>query len=302
MDSPKLSRLAGSSYFRCGHTPLYVDADWVAGDGLRHDHDFFEIAIMTAGWGIHRCQRGDHPLIPGDVVVLRPGVWHQYVDCHALSLYNCCFGPELLQRDLTALAHDPALNYLFWEGPLSPNRHGIALLHIDDVAMAGCQTHLKALEKLLASENRVQTFLEQIGNFLLLLGLLSRDVGVERAAILGGGDFNRIHPAVVSGRALLESDCAYPWTLSELAHRLNIAPAYLVRLFHSSTGLAPMAYLLRLRAEQAAILLLRTDDPIGEIGAQVGWPDASHFARRFKACFGLSATEYRARLSQREGA
>lgn len=286
----------GKEYFPCEHTPLYADTDWVAGDGRLHDHDFFEIAFILGGWGLHRCQRGDQALQPGDVVVVRPGVWHQYVDCHALSLYNCCFGADLLHRDLVALAHDPTLNYLFWEGPLSQNGQGIALLRLPPSLLAECRARLGDLTALLKSDSRLESYLDQIGQFLLLLGSLSRGLG-KMGLSESAANSQRVHPAVVRGRALLEGDCAYPWTLPELAGQLNVAPAYLVRLFHKSIGLAPMAYLLRLRAERAAILLLRTDDPIGEIGAQVGWPDSNHFARRFKACFGLSASEYRARLA-----
>lgn len=72
---------------------------------------------------------------------------------------------------------------------------------------------------------------------------------------------------------------------------------YLVRVFKSGTGLPPMAYLARLRAETAATLLLHTDQPVTAIGRAVGWPDQNYFARRFKAHYGLSATTYRARFA-----
>jgi AraC-like DNA-binding protein len=87
------------------------------------------------------------------------------------------------------------------------------------------------------------------------------------------------------------------WTLPELAEQLHLAPGYLVRVFKAGTGLPPMAYLARLRAEMAATLLLRTDQPVTAIGRAVGWPDQNYFARRFKAHYGLSATTYRARFA-----
>ncbi len=95
---------------------------------------------------------------------------------------------------------------------------------------------------------------------------------------------------------LLESDPRRDWTLGELAGELSLDPSYLVRLFKAGTGLPPMAYLSRHRAERAAELLLRTDRRVGEVGAEVGWPDPNHFARRFRAHFGLSPSAYRARL------
>ena len=96
---------------------------------------------------------------------------------------------------------------------------------------------------------------------------------------------------------LLEDRLAHRWTLTELAAELHLAPGYLVRLFKAATGLPPMAYLARLRAEHAATLLLHSDQPVTCIGQAVGWPDQNYFARRFKAHYGLSATTYRARFA-----
>jgi AraC family L-rhamnose operon transcriptional activator RhaR len=96
---------------------------------------------------------------------------------------------------------------------------------------------------------------------------------------------------------LLEGKLAYAWTLTELAEQLHVAPGYLVRLFKAATGVPPMAYLARLRAERAATLLLHSDQPITVIGQEVGWPDQNYFARRFRAHYGLSATKYRAQFA-----
>ncbi|XVV09749.1 AraC family transcriptional regulator [Actinoplanes sp. CA-131856] len=87
--------------------------------------------------------------------------------------------------------------------------------------------------------------------------------------------------------------------LKELAELLHLAPGYVVRLFKSVTGLPPMAYLSRYRVELAAEMLLHSDRPVRAIAEQVGWPDANYFARRFRAHYGLTASEYRARFTPR---
>jgi AraC family L-rhamnose operon transcriptional activator RhaR len=98
---------------------------------------------------------------------------------------------------------------------------------------------------------------------------------------------------------LLEGNIARQWTLGQLAEELHLTPGYLVRLFKAATGLPPMAYLARVRAEHAAVMLLHSDEPITGIGRAVGWPDQNYFARRFKAHYGLSATTYRKRFATR---
>ncbi|WP_229798708.1 helix-turn-helix transcriptional regulator [Planomonospora parontospora] len=91
----------------------------------------------------------------------------------------------------------------------------------------------------------------------------------------------------------MESDLGHGWSLGELADASFLASGYLVRLFKASVGMPPMAYLTHLRAETAAMLLTETDHPISQVGNLVGWPDQNHFARRFRAHFGMSATSFR---------
>src|SRR5215203_3026291 len=96
----------------------------------------------------------------------------------------------------------------------------------------------------------------------------------------------------------LEARLRHPWTLKELAADLHVSPSYLLRIFKSSTGLPPMAYLAKRRVETAAEMLLHGDESMSEIGQTVGWPDQNYFARRFKAHFGLSGTRYRERFAR----
>ena len=104
-----------------------------------------------------------------------------------------------------------------------------------------------------------------------------------------------VHPAVAATVALLEADLAEPWRLDDLAEAVNLDPAYLSRLFRRHTGLSPLGFLARLRAERAATLLVHTTLPAARVGAAVGWDDPTYFARRFRSLVGSTPSEYRAR-------
>ncbi|MGZ0148038.1 AraC family transcriptional regulator [Kribbella sp. WER1] len=119
--------------------------------------------------------------------------------------------------------------------------------------------------------------------------------GLLSGALVPGGAGLRaaVHPAVQHAMRVLEADPAAPWTLEQLAARVNLAPGYLIRLFGKSVGMSPMAYLNRIRAERAAGLLIETELPVATIGATVGWHDPSHATRRFRSTFGLSPSQYR---------
>jgi AraC family L-rhamnose operon transcriptional activator RhaR len=96
---------------------------------------------------------------------------------------------------------------------------------------------------------------------------------------------------------LMDERMADAWSIPKLASAVHLEGAYCIRVFKKATGLSPIAYLSRCRAERAATLLLRTDLPVAAIADQIGWPDQNYFARRFRAHFGISATEYRARFT-----
>jgi AraC family transcriptional regulator, L-rhamnose operon transcriptional activator RhaR len=263
-------------------------------DSPLHTHSFVEIAFTVRGAATHHCLAGLHEVRAGDVILLRPGVWHGFENCQPIEVYNCCFSSELLRRELSWTREDPLLGYLLWAGPYSSLGRGVLMTSLDPPAFSECMTHLDALAALRhrpLEHHRADV----VGRLSLLFGQLGQAVASANGALRRKR--GSAHPAVGRAMGLLESDLARRWTLTGLAAEMHLTPGHLVRLFNAATGLPPMAYLAQLRAEHAAVLLLHSDEPITTIGRAVGWPDQNYFARRFKAHYGLSATTYRKRFA-----
>jgi AraC family L-rhamnose operon transcriptional activator RhaR len=259
-----------------------------------HTHSFFEIAVVMGGAGAHHTLAGEEDLRVGDVLVLRPGVWHGFERCRGLDLYNCCFSTDLLGRELAWTRQDPQIGHLIWTGPYADQRRGILTSHLDEPGFAECVGHLDRLHEVRFSP--VETHRGDIVGWLsLFLSALARAVARTEATPAGRP---QTHPSVLDAMRMMEAHPAHQWSLTELAAELHLAPGYLVRLFKSATGLPPMAYLSRQRVELAAARLLHTDQPISRIGESVGWPDQNYFARRFRSHYGLSASTYRARFTK----
>ena len=264
-------------------------------DSPLHTHSFVEIAFIVGGEGTHNSLGGRQELQAGDVILLRPGVWHGFESCRALSVYNCCFSSELLRRELSWTRDDPLLGYLLWAGPYSSPARGMLMTRLDPPAFGECLSHLDALAALRNAPQECHRG-EVVGRLSLLFTQLARVV--TRGTRTRPGEARSTSPAVGRAMRLLEADLARHWTLTELAADTHLTSGHLIRLFKDATGLPPMAYLAQIRAEQAALLLLHSDEPITGIGRAVGWPDQNYFARRFKAHYGLSATTYRKRFSR----
>lgn len=285
--STQRPRLSRNVVFESGYTPLTIrrHVQWPIS---AHSHDFVEVVFVACGAGIHRTVTGDRTMTTGDVFVLRPGSWHAYLDCNDLEIYNCCFGTELLQRELSWVLDDPIVGSLFGTMPSTSEGGGIVSLHLESDEMQTCIEHLEAARNLEDGDS-LGTKPDRIGHLLLLIGVLSRSARSTRPL----GVDARVNPKVLGAMRLLRHDLRREWTLDELAGELVLDRSYLSRIFKAGVGLPPLSFLNKARAERAAYLLLHTDSSVSSIGSEVGWCDPNYFARRFRAHYGVSPTVYR---------
>lgn len=292
-ETPKMpvTRYRRRDWFACDALPLHVGTACIEGNYNRHDHDWMEIVLILGGSGRHIWGEGEKPIGEGSAFVLRPGVWHGYEECYGLQTLTLSFGLELLTDELRLIERDAAISYLLWTGPLAPERRGLITLQLPDPALQKCQNHLQNLGTF-RREGRLTSRVAQVGHLLLFLHHLAANLGAEHQAPMQAR--GPMHPAVRECARLLEEKPASAWTLDDLAHHVHLDRCYLTRIFKNELGVAPLNYLSRLRAERAAVLLLRSNASISDVGQLVGWNDPSYFAQRFKAHFGMTAKAYRA--------
>ena len=84
--------------------------------------------------------------------------------------------------------------------------------------------------------------------------------------------------------------------VEEMIKRSKLAERTFKRRFTNATGLTPIAYVQRLRIEDAKRRLERTDASVDEISWRVGYEDAAFFRRLFKRTTGLAPGAYRKRF------
>lgn len=82
-------------------------------------------------------------------------------------------------------------------------------------------------------------------------------------------------------------------TLSDLSASANISKSECSRCFKISMGTTPYKYLTEYRLSKAAQLLVKTNEPVGNIAVAVGFHQMSHFGKCFKEKTGYSPKEYR---------
>lgn len=89
------------------------------------------------------------------------------------------------------------------------------------------------------------------------------------------------------------------WTVSELCSETGIvSPDRLRKAFLERTGMLPKAYIEDVKMRRARTLLVSGDLEVREIASRLGYFDAGHFSRRFKANVGLSPENYRRKFKK----
>lgn len=96
----------------------------------------------------------------------------------------------------------------------------------------------------------------------------------------------------------IEMHYSEPVTLEAIAHSVNVSKSECLRCFKASLHTTPYKYLQEFRLEEAIRLLKHTDESIGSIASSVGFQEAGHFAKSFKAKMGMSPRAFRKQLAE----
>lgn len=84
--------------------------------------------------------------------------------------------------------------------------------------------------------------------------------------------------------------------VEEMVRRSGLTERTFKRRFAAATGLSPIAYIQRLRVEEAKRRLERTAASVDEISWQVGYEEPAFFRRLFKRTTGMAPGAYRRRF------
>lgn len=82
-------------------------------------------------------------------------------------------------------------------------------------------------------------------------------------------------------------------TLEDIAESASVSKSECLRCFNSTLQTTPYKYLMEYRLSKAAEQLKKTNQPISDISARVGFHQASYFGKCFKEKTGYSPKEYR---------
>ena len=239
---------------------------------FEESHDYYSIALVTAGTFQYRARKGAALLTPGSVMLGNAGQCFECGHEHA--------------------AGDRCLAFLY------------APVFFEQIA-ADVGGRSRSLEFRTVSIPSVKALSPLVSHACAgLLGAPTVDwqelaLSVAGHALrLANGVTTDDIPAGAGGRVTrvvraIEQDLDGALTLDRLAGESQLSQFHFLRTFERITGLTPHRYVLRARLREAATRLEKEDRRVLDIALDCGFGDVSNFNRAFRAEFGMSPRTYR---------
>ncbi|WP_339748654.1 AraC family transcriptional regulator [uncultured Rubinisphaera sp.] len=229
----------------------------------RVDFPFYAIEIVVEGEGILNLNGKMTSLGPGSVFAYGPGVQH--------SIQN---DPQNRMRKYYVDLSGNQVEKLFEETGLIPwNVISVFAIH-EFIEL------FEMLDREARADSSVSTAVCETLARLLLLKVKHRTVAQSGCLPRSIETYQRI-------RTHLEKHYLRLNTIEEAAQECHVSSIYLSRLFKKYAGAGAYQFLLRLKMNSAAELLLDEGLLVKQVAAQLGYPDAFQFSRAFKRVYGV---------------
>jgi AraC-like DNA-binding protein/quercetin dioxygenase-like cupin family protein len=266
-----------------------------------HQHSYFEICYAFAGRGVFRMLGREYPVRRGDVFVAKPGEEHEIIS-----------------------SIDDPMGIYFWSytlrveaspGPARPaargagQANGPTSVEVDRLLHAFLQSDVWVSARVPGMERTLELMTEEMvrrePGFVSVLEGLARKLVLDTARAAAGeaqpGEAasprvkDPAHALAAQAARYIRDNHGRSLSVEQVAAQVNLSSRHLARIFRRVLKQSPNEYLLHVRMEQAAQLLLDPLLPVKEIAQRVGCPDVRYFTTLFRRQFGVPPAQFRAK-------
>lgn len=252
-----------------------------------HVHAFSEMVVVTSGTAVQNIDGTDYPVREGDLFLIDGNTRHFFQKSNSFSLMNLLFDRHALALPWSMFQRRQGYNMFFLVEPKTrAPRTFRNRLHLDSTRMRTLRTMLERLSGQLWQK-------DPYCEFRALAGLLEIISFVSQSSEEQNAENRTIFPNISGIISLLEKHSETDFSVEQLARMACTSPRNFTRQFRKATGYSPIGFLLGIRLNHAAELLMNSNLRMSEIAIKCGFSDSNYFTKSFGAKFGISPREYR---------
>lgn len=244
-----------------------------------HNHDFFEIFLITNGKALHNINGRKEILSAGDLVFIRPNDTHNY---EKFEEYNC----ELINIAFLSSTILKLFDY-FGDGYNSDsllNADYPPRIILSDIEKDILISRFERLNILLrTNKKKIKTELR-----ILLSDIFSRYFINDKRSYENG-----IPAWLLKLKSEMENKENFVSGINKMYELCDKTPEHLSRTFKKYFNESPTDYITNLKLNYSANLLSNSDELITNIALDCGFENLSHFYHVFKRKFNSSPKEFR---------
>jgi AraC-like DNA-binding protein len=233
-------------------------------------HHGWSVSFVKRGSFSCHCRGRVHELVPGSVLVGRPGEEYRCTHEHHDG------GDECLAVHLSPELVDEIGPRGGWQsGAVAPRA---------ELMVSGERMHAAA-----AGDT-------DVGLDEAALAFAARFVALQREHGLASTSPDARGPdrkRAVESALWIDAHADQPTDLHAMARQAGLSTYHYLRVFSAALGVTPHQYLVRSRLRSAARRLAEGDQPITEVALDCGFADLSNFVRSFRRAAGVSPRAFR---------
>ncbi|UVI29545.1 AraC family transcriptional regulator [Paenibacillus spongiae] len=267
-----------------------------------HEHDFYEINIVTKGGGVHYVNKRCFEIAEGDVFVIPPGYQHAYSNKEDLTVYHLIIREGFFTKHHHELSALPEYVMMFRVEPtLRKDHEFVSFLKLNDSQSEELKPLLSKV--LLESEQHHQETSLTL-NYLTLsvITLLCRYYREQHSNFMGQkSNTDSLYHSITNSISFIYQNYMNVISLEDLLRVSSMSRSTFMRVFKIATGTSANQFINEYRVNCSKRMILDTNLSITEIGVAVGFYDSSHFVRTFKKICGITPMNYRRLYSNKVG-
>ena len=252
-----------------------------------HRHEFYEINIITSGYGMHYIEDERFLVKRGQVFVIPPMVRHGYLCGEGLNVFHLHIHPDYFKQNFNLLKQLAGFDSLFRLDTETKHSNIPSFIELSDDEFEKIYS-----ENILSVCKFIHTYdlknmIRAMSEATLLIVALCESCA-RSLSLMSNKDRN-----FVESLSYLIENISKKIKVEDLAAIAKMSRTAYFNHFFKTTGLTPANYIMKTRLEFACSRLKSTDISIEDIATDVGFCERAYLVKCFKKRYGITPTAYR---------